>query len=57
MSWQDTLLDASYKGVAFEATGDTLQALEHAEQFGFTGHPPTGSDCIVLPLRQPTSAW
>lgn len=37
--------------------GETVQALEHAEQFGFTGHPPTGSDCIVLPLRQPTSAW
>ncbi|WP_234404183.1 phage baseplate assembly protein [Neisseria elongata] len=30
--------------------GETVQALEHAEQFGFTAHPPAGSDCIVLPL-------
>ena len=35
--------------------GETVQALEHAEQFGFTGHPPAGSDCIVLPLGGQTS--
>ena len=37
MSWQDTLLDASYKGVAFEATGDTLRGVhalaEHSYPF------------------------
>ena len=35
--------------------GETVQALEHAEQFGFTAHPPAGSDCIVLPLGGQTS--
>ena len=35
--------------------GETVQALEHAEQFGFTGHPPAGSDCIVVPLGGQTS--
>ena len=37
MSWQDTLLDASYKGVAFEATADTLRGVhalaEHSYPF------------------------
>ena len=35
--------------------GETVQALEHAEQFGFTAHPPAGSDCIVVPLGGQTS--
>lgn len=35
--------------------GETVQALEHAEQFGFTAHPPAGSDCVVVPLGGKTS--
>ncbi|MCP2041788.1 phage baseplate assembly protein V [Neisseria sp. HSC-16F19] len=35
--------------------GETVQDLEHAEQFGFTAHPPAGSDCVVVPLGGKTS--
>lgn len=30
--------------------GETVQDLEHAENFGFTSNPPAGSDCVVVPL-------
>ncbi|OSI25056.1 phage baseplate assembly protein V [Neisseria dumasiana] len=35
--------------------GETVQDLEHAENFGFTSHPPAGSDCVVVPLGGKTS--
>ncbi|MDO4693038.1 MAG: phage baseplate assembly protein V [Eikenella sp.] len=35
--------------------GETVQDLEHAEQYGFTAHPPAGSDCVVVPLGGKTS--
>lgn len=35
--------------------GETVQALEHGEPFGLTAHPPTGSDCVVVPLGGRTS--
>ena len=34
---------------------ETVQNLEHAEQFGFTGNPPVDSDCVVVPLGGKTS--
>lgn len=30
--------------------GETLQDVELMQQFGFTSHPPTDTECIVLPL-------
>ena len=35
--------------------GETVQDLEHAENFGFTSNPPAGSDCVVVPLGGKTS--
>lgn len=35
--------------------GETVQDLEHAENFGFTSHPPEGSDCVIVPLGGKTS--
>ena len=35
--------------------GETVQNLEHAENFGFTSNPPAGSDCVVVPLGGKTS--
>lgn len=35
--------------------GETVQDLEHAENFGFTSNPPVGSDCVVVPLGGKTS--
>ncbi len=35
--------------------GETVQDLEHAEQFGFTANPPVDSDCVVVPLGGQTS--
>jgi bacteriophage Mu gp45 protein len=35
--------------------GETVQDLEHAENFGFPSNPPAGSDCVVVPLGGKTS--
>lgn len=35
--------------------GETVQDLEHAENFGFTSNPPAGSDCVVVLLGGKTS--
>lgn len=35
--------------------GEVAQDLEHAENFGFTSHPPEGSDCVIVPLGGKTS--
>ena len=35
--------------------GETVQDLEHAENFSFTSNPPAGSDCVVVPLGGKTS--
>ncbi|MDF7676354.1 phage baseplate assembly protein V [Neisseriaceae bacterium ESL0693] len=34
---------------------ETLQNIEHLQQFGFTSNPPAGSEAIVLPLGGTTS--
>lgn len=30
--------------------GETLQSLEQMQQFGFTSHPPPGTDALIVPL-------
>lgn len=35
--------------------GETLQDLEHFQQFGFTSHPPVGSEAVIIPLGGATS--
>lgn len=37
-------------------SGETLEKLEHFQQFGFTSAPPGGTELIVLPLGGRTSA-
>ena len=34
---------------------ETLQEIEHLQQFGFTSNPPVGSDAILVPLGGTTS--
>lgn len=35
--------------------GETLQDLEHLQEFGFASHPPAGSEAVVIPLGGDTT--
>ncbi|STZ75574.1 phage baseplate assembly protein V [Bergeriella denitrificans] len=34
---------------------ETLQDVEHLQQFGFTSHPPEGTEAVIIPLGGATS--